>query len=178
MGIYFLEGYFQIGHIAKLHGFKGEVSLFLDVTQPEEYYQHRTIFISHDGIATPFLIESLKPMNKGFVVIKLDGINNESEAKSLLHQAVFMPDAHLPELDEHSFYDHEIEGYKVFDTERGFIGLAMGVIDHPSNPLLQLEKEGIEGLIPLNLELQKKVDRKERTLTITCPPGLLEVYFS
>jgi 16S rRNA processing protein RimM len=81
-------------------------------------------------------------------------------------------------LGDDSFYDHEIEGFTVIDTVRGDIGIAVGVIDHPSNPLLQVEKEGVEILIPLNVELHKKVNRSEKTLTITSPEGLLEVYLS
>jgi len=171
-----LKGYFQIGHIAKLHGYNGEVSLFLDVTQPQNYRQLNLVFLEIEGIATPFSIQSSKPMNNGFMVLKLEGVNSENEAKRLVRKSVFLSDSLLPELDEHSFYDHEIEGFKVIDTARGEIGIAVGVIDHPSNPLLQVEKGGVEILIPLNLELHKKVNRKERTLSITTPEGLLDVY--
>ncbi|MFM7725050.1 MAG: ribosome maturation factor RimM [Bacteroidota bacterium] len=105
-------------------------------------------------------------------------MNSEGEAKRLVRKSVFLNESLLPELDEDSFYDHEIEGFTVIDTARGDIGIAVGVIDHPSNPLLQVEKDGVEVLIPLNLELQKKVNRSEKTLTITTPEGLLEVYLS
>jgi 16S rRNA processing protein RimM len=66
----------------------------------------------------------------------------------------------------------------VVDTARGLIGKAMGVIDHPSNPLLQVEMDGVEILIPLNLELNKNVNRQEKRLTLTTPEGLLDVYLS
>jgi 16S rRNA processing protein RimM len=173
-----LKGYFQIGHIAKLHGYLGEVSLFLDVTQPEKYQHLNLVYLEVDGIATPFTIQAVKPMNNGFMVLKLEGVNSEDEAKRLVRKSVFLNESLLPELDEDSFYDHEIEGFRVIDTARGDIGIAVGVIDHPSNPLLQVEKDGVEILIPLNVELHKKVNRLEKTLTITTPEGLLEVYLS
>ncbi len=173
-----MKGFFQIGHIAKLHGYLGEVSLFLDVTQPEKYREMNLVYVEVDGIATPFTIHSVKPMNNGFMVLKLDGVNSEDEAKRLVRKSVFLNESLLPELGDDSFYDHEIEGFTVIDTVRGDIGIAVGVIDHPSNPLLQVEKEGVEILIPLNVELHKKVNRSEKTLTITSPEGLLEVYLS
>ncbi len=36
---------FHLGYVAKLHGFKGEVSLFLDVTNPSDYQQLDSVFI-------------------------------------------------------------------------------------------------------------------------------------
>lgn len=173
-----MQGFFEIGHIAKLHGFKGEVSLFLDVSNPHEYHQLATIYLEMDGIPTPFLIGAMKPMNNGFVVLQLVGINSEADAKRVLKRAVFLPENMLPELDEGSFYDHEIMGYEVIDRFRGKIGVVQQVMDHPSNPLLQVDMDGREILIPLNAELDKKIDRELRVLCITCPEGLLDIYLS
>ena len=35
---------FNLGYIAKLHGYKGEVSLFLDVTDPLDYKDLKLIY--------------------------------------------------------------------------------------------------------------------------------------
>lgn len=131
-----------------------------------------------DGIPTPFLIGAMKPMNNGFVVLQLAGINSEADAKSILKKTAFLPENMLPELDEGSFYDHEIMGYEVNDRVRGKIGVVQQVIDHPSNPLLQVDMDGREILIPLNAELDKIIDRELRVLCITCPEGLLDIYLS
>jgi 16S rRNA processing protein RimM len=53
-----LKDSIYIGQIAKLHGYKGGVSLFLDVTHPEEYIDTETLFVDVEGILTPFFIES------------------------------------------------------------------------------------------------------------------------
>ncbi|MFM2038543.1 MAG: hypothetical protein RL432_1482, partial [Bacteroidota bacterium] len=91
-----MKGFFQIGHIAKLHGYLGEVSLFLDVTQPEKYREMNLVYVEVDGIATPFTIHSVKPMNNGFMVLKLDGVNSEDEAKRLVRKSVFLNESLLP----------------------------------------------------------------------------------
>ena len=54
---------FYLGKIAKLHGYKGEVSLFLDVTNPEDYSRLDALFIEMDGVLVPFFIETLKMKN-------------------------------------------------------------------------------------------------------------------
>ena len=173
-----MKGFFEIGHIAKLHGFKGEVSFFLDHSDPDLLFQCAFIYLDIDGIPTPFMIKRLKPMNKGFFVLAFDGIENESSAKAILKKRGFLPDSLLPDLDDSTFYDHEIIGFDVFDTHFGPIGSVISVIDHEANPLLQLDFKGKEVLIPLNVELHKKIDRKKRTLTLTAPEGLLEIYLT
>jgi 16S rRNA processing protein RimM len=171
-----LEGFIEIGHIAKLHGFKGEVSLFLDVTNADDYRDLSVVFFNMDGIPTPFHITRIKPMNKGFLVLTFEGISTEVEAKMLVRKAVFLPEVVLQELDEHTFYDHEVEGFTVIDTVRGNIGTVVSIIDHSSNPLLQIDCDGQEILVPLNLDLNKTINRIDKILTITTPEGLLDIY--
>jgi hypothetical protein len=38
--------------------------------------------------------------------------------------------------------------------------------------------DGVEILIPLNLDLNKIVNRQDKRLTLTTPEGLLDVYLS
>ena len=53
-----LKDSIYIGQIAKLHGYKGGVSLFLDVSHPDEYKDIESFFVDIDGILTPFFVES------------------------------------------------------------------------------------------------------------------------
>jgi 16S rRNA processing protein RimM len=172
------EGYFYLGQIAKLHGYKGEVSLFLDVSNPSEYNQLGRVFVDLDGVLVPFFIDQLKPKNKGFVAVKFQDINDENAAKKLLKKSIYLPDNELSELNENSFYDHEISGFKVYDKVKGYIGLADTVIDLVSNPLLRIELEGKEILVPLFEGLIKNVDRKKGELHIDAPEGLIDLYIN
>lgn len=167
---------FHLGYVAKLHGFKGEVSLFLDVTNPEDYASLDALFIEINGQLTPFFITSLKLKNKGFAALKLEGIDTENDARLLLRKNVYLPASILPELEGINFYDHEIIGFSVIDNEYGNIGNVIQVIDLSANPLLQVEKDGTELLIPLQEGLIQEVDRKNKTLKVTTPPGLVELY--
>lgn len=172
------EGYFYLGKIAKLHGYKGEVSLFLDVTNPSDYNKLERVFVDVDGVLIPFFIDQLKPKNKGFVAVKFQDVNDENAAKKLLKKSIYLPDNELSELDETSFYDHEISGFKVFDEVKGYIGIADTVIDLVSNPLMRIEFEGKEILIPIFDGLISKVDRNKREIHIQAPEGLIDLYIS
>jgi 16S rRNA processing protein RimM len=167
---------FHLGYIAKLHGFKGEVSLFLDVTNPEDYATLDAMFIEINGHLTPFFVESLKLKNKGFAAIKLEGVNTENDARLLLRKNVYLPASILPELEGTNFYDHEIVDFSVEDINHGDIGKVVQIIDLSANPLIQIEKDGVELLIPLQDNVILEVDRKNKILKVSAPPGLVELY--
>jgi 16S rRNA processing protein RimM len=167
---------FNLGYIAKLHGFKGEVSLFLDVTNPEEYRSLDAIFIEINGFLTPFFIERITLKNKGFALIKLEGVNSDLEAKAILRKEVFLPIEVLPELSGTSFYDHEVIGFKVIDSAYGEVGELKQIIDYKVNPLIQIFKGEKEVLIPLLKDAILKVDRTKKELHIQSPEGLIELY--
>ncbi len=169
---------FKLGHIAKLHGFKGEVSLFLDVTNPEDYLSLDAFFVDINNLLTPFFVNSLKMKPNGFASVKLEGVDSENDAKILLRNEVFLPAEILPELSGTEFYDHEVIGFTVIDAEFGEVGIIQQIIDLPSNPLIQVDRNGKEILIPLIPNLVQKVDRKDKKLHIQAPEGLIEIYLS
>jgi 16S rRNA processing protein RimM len=167
---------FHLGRIAKIRGFKGEVSLFLDVTNPEDYFSLDAIFIDIDNHLTPFFIESITLKNKGFAAIKLEGVSDENAAKIILRKEVYLPAEILPELKGINFYDHEVIGYQVLDKNHGPIGIIEQVIDLKVNPLLQIIKEDKEILVPLIDGVIKNVDREKNELHIEAPEGIVELY--
>ena len=168
---------FNLGYIAKLHGFKGEVSLFLDVSDPSKYSELKEIYleVSSEQLV-PFSINKVKAINKGFAVVQFNGIDSEAKAKEILRKKAFLPLNLLPELGDREFYDHEIIGFEVIDVTNGSIGFAQQVIDLTANPLLQIDWNGNEVLVPLFKGLVQRVDRNTKQLTVDVPPGLLDLY--
>ncbi len=170
------EDCFQLGYIAKLHGYKGEVSLFLDVTNPNDYSTLDALFIEINGQLSPFFIESLIMKPKGFASVKFEGVSSENDAKILLRKNCYLPVSILPELDSKHFYDHEVIGFTVIDTRYGNCGILEQVIDLSVNPLLQIMNKETEVLIPFVKNLVVLVDRKKKELHINSPEGLIEMY--
>jgi 16S rRNA processing protein RimM len=168
---------FHLGYVAKLHGYKGEVSLFLDVTNPEDYATLDAFFIDINDQLTPFFVEHFKLKNKGFAAVKLEGIDNESDARKLLRKSIYLPEQVLPELEGNHFYDHEVIGFKVIDQRYGAVGELAQIIDFKANPLLQITgSKNEEVLVPLGQDTIIHVDRDNKELTIQSPEGLIELY--
>jgi 16S rRNA processing protein RimM len=143
-----------------------------------DYATLDAVFVEIDGSLIPFFVENLKMKTKGFVAVKFQGINSEQDAQRILKKPVYLPEAFLQELDQTSFYDHEIIGYTVIDEVHGNVGVVENVIDMAANPLLQLSKDGVEVLIPIFEGLVQKVQRKKKELYVKAPEGLIELYLS
>jgi len=167
---------FYLGYVAKLHGFKGEVSLFLDVTNPSDYETLDAVFIDINDQLTPFFVESLKLKNNGFAAVRLEGVNDENSAKKILRKELYLPAQVLPKLEGKNFYDHEVVGFKVMDASYGEVGILEQVVDFKVNPLLQIMNGEKEVLVPLRDDTVLKVDREKKEMHIQSPEGLIALY--
>ncbi|MGB5482487.1 MAG: PRC-barrel domain-containing protein, partial [Eudoraea sp.] len=76
------------------------------------------------------------------------------------------------------FYYHEIMGFDVIDSQHGNIGVIKGVNDSVSQALFEVEKDDKQLLIPVADNIIDKVDRESKTLYVTTPEGLVDLYLS
>jgi 16S rRNA processing protein RimM len=165
---------FYLGKVTKPWGVKGQMVLFLDVDDPEEYLDLDSAFVEVKGQLVPhfFHIDSL---NGNKTVVTFEELS-PAEAQSLAGRDLYLPLSVLPKLEGNKFYFHEVTGFKVVDSEKGDIGVLEQVIDYPAQPLFQVMKNGVEILIPVIDEVIDKVDREQKTLFITAPKGLIDLY--
>ena len=108
--------------------------------------------------------------------IKFEDVDTEDDADQLLKCELYLPLAALPKLEGNKFYYHEIIDFTVVDASFGIVGTITGVNDNTSQPLLEIDRDGIEILIPINDAIIKKVDREAKTIHIEAPDGLIDLY--
>ncbi|HLW30170.1 MAG TPA: ribosome maturation factor RimM [Brumimicrobium sp.] len=169
---------FNLGYVAKLHSYKGEVSLFFDATNPDDYATLDAVYIDLDGILTPFFVESIEMKNNGFAKVKFEGVDSENDAKIILKKELFLPLELLTPLSGKNFYDHEIIGFKVIDEKFGEVGEVVQVMDYKINPLLQVQNTELdkEVLLPLGNDLVQNVDRVKKEVHVRAADGLIQMY--
>lgn len=170
------EDCYKLGTIAKLHSYKGEVTIFLDVDDPWEYNELESVFVEYGNKLIPFFLESIQIKQNGFATVKFEDIDSERQATTILKCGLFLPLNTLPKLDDTEFYFHEIEGFAVIDAVKGPIGKVIEVVDLTNNPLISIDFEGIEILIPKQAQFIQRVDRETQTIYISAPEGLLDMY--
>jgi 16S rRNA processing protein RimM len=124
----------------------------------------------------PYSIIKLKPHNDRFVV-KLENVDTESGARELSGKDIYLPSEMLPELDGEKFYFHEVPGWTVVDLENETeLGVVMRVIDHGPYPMLEVESNGEELILPLPENFKIEVDRENKVLRVEVPEGLVDVF--
>jgi 16S rRNA processing protein RimM len=170
------DGFFYLGIITKPFGYKGDMFLYLDTDEPEKYAQLDALFVQDaNGELLPYMIERLQYRDNNLAVVKLRDVDGE-EAKSLLKSEVYLPVSLLPPLTGNNFYYHEVIGFQVVDKEKGNIGVITDFIDNSKQPIMQIDCNGVEILIPAIDHFFINVDREQKTIFIEAPEGLINVY--
>jgi 16S rRNA processing protein RimM len=167
---------FFVGKIVKKYSFKGELLAKLDTDEPEQFLEMESVFVYKHKNLIPFFIESLSLHKSSLLRFKLEEVDNEADADSLMGAELFLPLTFLPKLTGNKFYYHEIIDFKVEDLNFGPLGIIKGVNDNTAQHLFEIDSNGTEVLIPINDEIIKKLDRKTNTLYIQAPEGLIELY--
>jgi len=169
------EDCFYLGRVAKTHGLKGEVTLKLDVDDPSAYLEMKHFFLEINKVLTPYFVEHAK-MNGDKLFVKVKDIDSIEMAQNLVGKMAYLPLEMLPKLSGKQFYFHEIVGFTVIDTEKGELGPVTEVLEYPTQAILQIMKGKKEILVPILDQVIQNVDRNKKTLTITAPEGLIDMY--
>lgn len=169
---------FQIGRFIKPHGFKGELSIKLDVDHPQEYQEMESAFVEINKELIPFFFERLRLNNKGIATVKIEGIDTEEDALTLVKKNLYLPLDILPKLTGNRFYFHEIEGFKAIDNEFGEIGVIQAVLDGNAQDIFQIINGKKEILIPIVDDFILSVDRDKKEILLNAPEGLIDFYLN
>lgn len=171
-----IEDCFYLGKVLKPFSYKGEVVLFLDVDEPQDYSQLDGVYISINKKLVLYTIKSIR-INGNKATVRFDDVEYE-DLERLIGRELFLPLELLPPLEGNKFYFHEIIGFSVFDQEKGDIGKIIGVYENAPQPLLSIDCQGKEILLPIIDQVIIEVKREEKQMIVNSPEGLIELYLS
>ncbi len=169
-----IEDCFYLGKISKPFSYKGEVVLFLDVDEPQDYSQLDGVYVSINKKLVLYTINSIR-INNNKAIVRFDGVEYE-DLERLLGRELYLPLELLPPLEGNKFYFHEIIGFTVIDEEKGNIGTITAVYENAPQPLLSIDYEGKEILLPIIDQIITNVNREERIMEVKSPEGLIDLY--
>ena len=169
------DEFFYLSTLTRPFGLKGELCAFFDTDNPERYTQLDALFLDLDGEKIPYTVEHIAYRGNNQFVIKFDGIG-PNECREFAQVELYLPLSQLPPLDGNRFYFHEVIGFTVIDERLGEIGTCQDFLEVSNNPIMQVNHNGTEILIPASQQFVTQVDRENRILHVSTPEGLVEIY--
>lgn len=167
---------FFVGKIVKKYSFKGELLIKLDTDEPEIYEDMESVFVELRNNLVPFFIKASQLHKSELLRVKFEDVDSEQDADLLLKCDLYLPLEFLPKLEDDKFYFHEIIGFTVEDVNFGTVGIVKSINDSTAQALFEIDRDGIEILIPMNDAFIKNVDKKKRVITVETPEGLIQLY--
>lgn len=170
------KDFFEIGAIIKTHGIHGELILEAKNSELVENIGE-SVFLEIEGLLVPFFIAEIKATSKERLRIKFDWIESETQAKKLTNCPVFIPLNKISEsaIDLEENFDLLV-GFMVTDTKYGELGEINYVVENSNNPLLSLTYKKNEVLIPIHPDFIKEINTENKSITLQCPDGLIDLY--
>jgi len=164
---------YKVGYILKPHGLKGEVTLSLDPEAPD-FAELKSLFIEKEKRLIPHFIESVSLRgDKAFV--KFEDIDTIEGASDITKCAVYLPKTSRVKSGKGEFYDDEVIGFEVTDSDAGILGNVTEVTSAGPNKLLAIDYKGKEVLIPVNSPFITSINKSKRKISVTLPEGFLEI---
>ncbi|MBR1793370.1 MAG: 16S rRNA processing protein RimM [Bacteroidales bacterium] len=168
------EECYRLGRITKPFGYKGQVVFFLDVDEPMQYAELDSAFVDCKGGLVPYFFQ-IQNINGNKAIVQFEDLTVE-QSQALVGCDLYLPLTMLPKLTGNQFYFHEVVGFAIIDSKYGDIGTLRSVIDYPAQPLFQIFKDDTEILVPVIDQVIDKVDRDAKTIYISAPEGLIDLY--
>ena len=171
------ENIFKIGKFQKTHGLKGELNMISEI-DGNYFKEGNPLIIDSDGIVVPFYTESIRPKGSTSFLIKLEGINDETEASQFINSDIYILKEDAEEwLDDEIIDSNSLIGFEVIElSNHNTIGVIKDIDDSTSNILfIVTNSENEEILFPASDHFIEEIDEETKKIFMNLPGGLLEV---
>ncbi|HMV15042.1 MAG TPA: ribosome maturation factor RimM [Chitinophagales bacterium] len=160
----------KIGKIAKTHGFKGHIKVYIDEFYMNDFEDMQAIFINQ----LPYFISKKDINSNSQAILLLEDIDTKEKAQKLQGKEIFAKDDDLTEILDGNEYD-ELINFIFMDKSSGKNGKIIEIIEMPFQFLAKVQFEDRETLIPLNDDFILSINRKKHIVEMCLPEGLLDI---
>ena len=170
------DGYLVVGQISGAHANRGEIKIESHSDFPERFAPGATLLMGQD--LAPVEILTSRP-HKSHILITVDGIDSRMAAQALRGTWLYLAEEDAAELDEDTFWIHELIGLTVVTEAGRLLGTVTDVLATGANDVYVIQpadgvNRGKEILLPAIAQVVRTVDVSAGTLTVDLLPGLLE----
>ena len=168
-------GGIKAGLISKPYGLQGKVHLILQQGTGITIETGDPLFINMDGQRVPFFVTGIDVVATDQAIVEFEFIDSLEEARKVSGCEVFFdpsrhPDRHIQRPDP-----EQLVGFRAVDREKGGVGVITGFMPHELNPVLIVEHEEREYMIPVSEDLITRIDPELQIIYFNLPEGLFQV---
>ena len=171
------NGTVSIGKIVGAHGLDGTCKVYPYSDTLDAFDKGCEILIlpqAESGLKA-FEVDWSKPHNR-LVLLSLKGVNDRTQAESLIGSEIVVEKASLPDLDPGTYYWHDLIGLSVYKNDGEYLGQLEAVMATGSNDVYVVKKneEGQESevLIPALKSVVIELDIENKIMRVDLPDGL------
>ncbi len=171
------DGFLAVGRVISAHGTRGEVAIEPYTDFPEERFAAGQSILLGDEME-PVEIESMRP-HKNRMLLRFDHVVNRDDAEAMRGTWLFIPEDAAVELEEDTYFVHQILGLTVQTEEQQILGTVTDVLFTGANEVYVIKpaesvNKGRDILIPATTEVIKNVDLAAGLLTVALLPGIVD----
>ena len=159
----------MVGRVGKPHGLAGEVYVEVISDDPRRFQPGSTVIHERLGRLT---VESSRP-HRARTLVKFQEVDGRDDAESL-RGGLFVEHDEARDLSEGEFWEHQLVGATVVDTEDREVGTLRRILPGPAQDLLVVDTPNGERLVPFVQDIVVEVDVARRTVRVDAPAGLLD----
>jgi len=164
-----------VARVARAHGIHGGLLLHVETDHAEALFQsgQRLQVVGNDVGRADVILAEARP-HSGRWLVRIEGISDRTGAEMLRGASLAIPRAELPELPADGYLLNDLIGMTVVEGETS-LGAITDVYDFPSGPMLAVDIDGQEQLIPFQPGIVDAVETAAAEVHVTLPRGLLDV---
>lgn len=163
-----------VGRIGHAHGVKGEVSVEVRTDDPDRRYADGSVLATDPPERGPLTVESVRA-HHGRLLVRFAGVEDRNAAEALRNTLLVVDSADAGDAGDGEYWDHELLGLTAVTTGGTKLGPVTDVVHVPGSPLLAIDVNGREVLVPFVEAIVPEVDVAGGRLVVDPPEGLLDL---
>ena len=157
-----------VGRVVRPHALAGEV-VVVPMASSSAHFEPGSVLWMEARWVT---VQRSRQQGDRWIVL-LGGIADRDAAEAIRDVELFVDGGSLPELDDDSYYVHDLIGCRVEDPAGADLGTVVAVVPGPHD-WLELECAGERSLLPMARDWLQDIDIDARRIVMDAPQGLAE----
>jgi 16S rRNA processing protein RimM len=161
--------------LGRTRGRRGELKAEVYSSQPGRAERLGEVKLQKGSASRMAQVEAVW-FHDGCPVFKFAGVDSISDAEVWEHADMLVPAAELAQPEEGEFLHSDLVGCVLWEEGKDQpLGVVRSVQDYGSAPLLEIEVNGREVLVPLARSICREIDVARKIIRAKLPDGLIEL---